>query len=173
MTPIFEEEREIIEGGEISGEMTGDVLLFQSQVDFLVELHQHNEFFAEFYKMDDLFAEMQERNEAAGISESQPVKYPLDWNVIDFSVAFGYITDLSLPELELETLPETIQNLQFLETLDISYNKITQIPPIGTLRYMRRFNAGENQISKLEVASLPQSLIAIDLRNNNLEVFPL
>ncbi len=65
------------------------------------------------------------------------------------------IVRLDLSELKLATLPESIQNFEYLEFLHLGHNLLTTLPEsIGNLKHLKELNVRNNK----GIASIPDSI---------------
>ena len=85
-----------------------------------------------------------------------------------------YIETLDLSQNQLTELPPEICKLISLKTLDLGGNQLTTLPPeIGQLRRLQKVNLSENSLIEIppEVGELV-SLLSLDLRGNQLTALP-
>lgn len=88
---------------------------------------------------------------------------PEDWRKLE-------LRSLSLVRCRLESIPEAIfQNCEFLETLDLSYNRIKSVPEnIAALHYLHTLNIAGNQVTEgVEHIMKIDSLTVLNLREND------
>ena len=88
---------------------------------------------------------------------------PEDWRKLE-------LRSLSLVRCCLESIPEAIfQNCEFLETLDLSYNRIKSVPEnIAALHYLHTLNIAGNQVTEgVEHIMKIDSLTVLNLREND------
>ncbi|XP_067026982.1 volume-regulated anion channel subunit LRRC8A-like isoform X2 [Acropora muricata] len=88
---------------------------------------------------------------------------PEDWRKLE-------LRSLSLVRCGLESIPEAIlQNCEFLETLDLSYNRIKSVPEnIAALHYLHTLNIAGNQVTEgVEHIMKIDSLTVLNLRGND------
>jgi len=99
----------------------------------------------------------------------------LTWNSV------GYILDenesvvgISLYKCDLKTIPSSVFQLKSLQTLDLSFNQLSELPKeIAELKSLQKLYLSSNQLSELpkEIAEL-KSLHVLDLSSNQLSELP-
>ncbi|XP_044170487.1 volume-regulated anion channel subunit LRRC8A-like [Acropora millepora] len=88
---------------------------------------------------------------------------PQDWRKLE-------LRSLSLQRCRLESIPEAIfQTCEFLETLDLSYNRIKSVPEnIAALHYLHTLNFAGNQVTEgVEHIMKIDRLTVLNLRGND------
>lgn len=118
-------------------------------------------------------------NEVLDELEATVGRIPIDFEIRDDT--FGVIIDendnvleLGLYDRDLETLPESIGDLDALETLQVERNELTSLPKsIGNLSSLKILWLGGNHLTTLpESIGNLKSLIELDLVRNQLTTLP-
>ena len=79
----------------------------------------------------------------------------------------GEVIQLSLAECELEEIPN-LTNLENLQALDLSHNKISHIVGLDKLTNLQSLDLRSNQLTRIEGLDKLTNLQSLDLRSNQL-----
>lgn len=98
----------------------------------------------------------------------------LDANFLPVVVRNGEIVQLRLRKLNLKTIPDCIQNLKYLELLEVSSNLLEELPRwIGKLKSLKRLKAVGNKITTIpETIGELKSLESLKLGYNSIRSLP-
>ncbi len=104
-----------------------------------------------------------------------PVATVTHWHTFGFEAREQHVIKLSIHNMGLAHLPDSIDKLEFLQELHIGHNKLTQLPEsIGNLRHLRTLAIDHNEISAIpdNLGEL-QTLHTLDLSANQLRTLPI
>lgn len=91
-----------------------------------------------------------------------------------FKVEDGHIVGLAISSSDLQELPEELGKLSNLKWLNVSYNKLNNLPSIESLKKLTHFNAAWNDLSELPESFIHlTSLEVLDFAANELKTLPL
>jgi Leucine-rich repeat (LRR) protein len=86
----------------------------------------------------------------------------------------GHIVELAISCCDLQELPEEIANLTYLIGLDISYNKLTKLPNLESLKNLMYLNAAWNDLNELHEPFIHlTALESLNLSANEITTLPL
>jgi len=94
-------------------------------------------------------------------------------NLIEALKNNNSLKNLYLPNCSIEIPPESIGDLAALEILDLSSNKITNLPKsVGNLKSLKKLKLDSNEIETIPESIIKlESLEDIDLRKNKIHIF--
>ena len=102
--------------------------------------------------------------------------FPKPRELAKFSYVFfsNHIIGLILVDKGLNTLPKSITQLKFLQSLDLRKNKLTELPEtIGQLEYLEEFSLQDNALKSVpESIGKLTNLRILHLENNDLTTLP-
>ncbi len=81
----------------------------------------------------------------------------------------GHVIHIDLSNRKLNKIPELIENLSFLQTLNISHNKIRKIESIDNLKNLKSLNLHANIIEEISGLEKLSQLININLLGNQIK----
>lgn len=98
----------------------------------------------------------------------------IDTILLPVIIRNGEIVRLNLDKLNLKKLPDCIQNLKYLEVLDVYNNLLKELPNwIGKLKTLKHLKAVNNKIEVIpETIGELKLLKILELSNNNLKELP-
>ena len=94
------------------------------------------------------------------------------YNLQDFNFEMenGYIIGLFMKFKDLTSIPKEIRELQHLEHLDLSRNKISKIENLRPLVKLKKLNFCENSIKQIEKIDTLVELRELDLSDNQISI---
>lgn len=104
-----------------------------------------------------------------------PVASVSHWHTFGFEAHKHHVIKLSIHNMGLTSLPDSIGNLEYLQELHVGHNKLTTLPEsIGNLRHLGTLAIDHNEITAVpdNLGHLNQ-LHTLDLSANQLRSLPI
>lgn len=177
----------LVEKDDLSGAIIALRMLFTIPVLKSKERSQWNEYLIQFeQKLADPSYQMLEDSQLLPrefqtiqdleklLGEPLPRLRRLDWNSFGYLVEGHYIVGLGLSNKKLQSLPDSIENLNYLEEFYLRWNQFKTIPAcIFKLFRLKKIFLEGNQLTELSslVGELPE-LQELNLRHNQINEVP-
>ncbi len=109
------------------------------------------------------------------LSRPIPVTTVTHWHTFGWEAHKGHVIKLSIHNMGLTQLPDSIDKLEYLQELHVGHNKLTQLPEsIGNLRHLRTLAVDHNELSAIpDNLGQLHALHTLDLSSNQLRTLPI